>query len=79
MTPPEENPVSTTPTYDGDWWNHLPSVDGEPPRLVREPEMIPTPEGQAYLDELAAQLEQRAAQPDVQAFIERNQHDGEDS
>lgn len=76
MPHPEEDPVSTTPTptYEGEWWNDLPSVDGEPPRLSREPETIPTAEGQVYLDELAERLTHRAEAPDVLDFIGGGDH-----
>lgn len=70
-----DQPMPETPTYEGDWWNHLPSVDGEEPRLEREPEMEPTEEGLAELARLQAALEERAEQPDVKAFIEQAQHE----
>ena len=60
------------PVYVGEWWDTLPSVDGEPARLTREPEMIPDEEGLKYLEELGARLEERAKRPDVQEFIERS-------
>ena len=53
-------------TQDG-WWNHLPAVDDYPPTLTREDE--PDDAGRAYLADLQARLEARAADADVQAFI----------
>ena len=53
-------------TRDG-WWENLPSVDGVPAATTREDE--PDDAGRAYLADLQARLEARAADADVQAFI----------
>ena len=57
------------PYADPDWWKHVPSVDGIPAATERDPELEPDEAGRAYLDELQARLEARAAEPDVQAFL----------
>ena len=60
-----------TPDYsDPDWWQRVPSVDGVPAATERDPGTEPDEQGRAFLAELQERLEARAAEPDVQAFID---------
>lgn len=61
--------------YVGDWWENLPAVDDWEPRLTREPDTEPDEDGLRQLSDLQERLEERAQEPDVQAFIERAQHE----